>query len=149
METGKVNPSSENDDDILKKYITELSRIENGSTQEEADDSIEARKIIRKIDWHLIPLLTLLYSLTFLDRVNIGNARLWNLERDLNMTGYQYNIAVIVFYIPVILMEARLLSALLTGLRTLAYPVSDTLKHYHKSCSTTLLDCRFDVEFWL
>lgn len=95
MEMGKVNPSSENDDAMLKKDIIEDSRIENGSTQEEAADAIETRKIIRKIDWRLIPLLTLLYFLTFLDRVNIGNARLWNLERDLNMTGYQYNIAVI------------------------------------------------------
>lgn len=39
------------------------------------EDAIEAKRVIRKIDWRLLPLVTLLYTLTFLDRVNIGNAR--------------------------------------------------------------------------
>jgi len=69
------------------------------------EDPVEVKRILRKIDWRLIPLTNLLYCLTFLDRVNIGNARLWNLERDLGMTGNQYNIAVLVFYVPVILFE--------------------------------------------
>lgn len=71
----------------------------------QAEDPIEVKKIIRKIDYRLLPLMIFLYTLTFLDRVNIGNARLWHLERDLGMTGYQYNIAVLVFYIPVIIFE--------------------------------------------
>jgi MFS transporter, ACS family, DAL5 transporter family protein len=69
------------------------------------DDPVEARRVVRKVDWRLIPLLTFLYTLTFLDRVNIGNARLWNLEKDLRMSGYDYNLAVLVFYIPYILLE--------------------------------------------
>lgn len=59
------------------------------------EDPVEAKKIIRKIDFRLIPLLMFLYTLTFLDRVNIGNARLWNLEKDLHMSGYDYNIVVL------------------------------------------------------
>ncbi|RSM18517.1 hypothetical protein CDV31_002653 [Fusarium ambrosium] len=66
-------------------------------------DIVEAKRIRRKVDFRLLPLLILLYTLAFLDRVNIGNARLWHLERDLDMTGYDYNIAVLVFYIPYIL----------------------------------------------
>lgn len=58
-------------------------------------DPVEAKRILRKVDWRIIPLLQFLYMLTFLDRVNIGNARLWNLEKDLNMSGYQYNIVVL------------------------------------------------------
>lgn len=58
-------------------------------------DPAEAKRILRKIDWRIIPLLQFLYMLTFLDRVNIGNARLWNLEKDLGMSGYQYNIVVL------------------------------------------------------
>ncbi|KAI0601773.1 major facilitator superfamily domain-containing protein [Biscogniauxia sp. FL1348] len=66
---------------------------------------IDARRTTRKIDWRLVPLLQLLYALTFLDRVNVGNARLWHLERDLGMTGFDYNIVVLVFYIPYIVLE--------------------------------------------
>jgi hypothetical protein len=38
------------------------------------DHAAEAR-LIRKLDWHVIPITMLLYLMSFLDRVNIGNAR--------------------------------------------------------------------------
>ncbi|SPO02522.1 related to nicotinamide mononucleotide permease [Cephalotrichum gorgonifer] len=83
----------------------DVVHIEGNDGAEEAEDPIEAKRVIRKIDLRLIPLLMFLYTLTFLDRVNIGNARLWNLERDLGMSGYDYNIVVLVFYIPYIILE--------------------------------------------
>lgn len=58
-------------------------------------DTVEAKRVLRKVDWRIIPLLQFLYMLTFLDRVNIGNARLWNLEKDLGMSGHSYNIVVL------------------------------------------------------
>lgn len=99
-----------------------LSHSETPTRKEEIIGPLEAKRILRKIDWRIIPLLQFLYMLTFLDRVNIGNARLWNLERDLKMSGYDYNIVVlsqltsltstnghmltpIVFYIPYIILE--------------------------------------------
>lgn len=35
----------------------------------------------------------------FVDRANIGNARLAGLEEDLGLTGYDYNLLLTVFYI--------------------------------------------------
>ncbi|WOO84993.1 putative transporterc [Vanrija pseudolonga] len=35
------------------------------------------KKLLRRIDWHLIPWMTILYLMSFLDRVNIGTAKLW------------------------------------------------------------------------
>jgi hypothetical protein len=35
----------------------------------------------------------ILYRLSFLDRTNIGNARLAGLESDLNMSGLDYNVS--------------------------------------------------------
>lgn len=43
--------------------------VEVSYTQEEAN------KVIRKLDWHLMPLIFVLYSLSVLDRANLGNAR--------------------------------------------------------------------------
>jgi MFS family permease len=37
-------------------------------------------------------------SLSFLDRTNIGNARLGTLEKDLGMEGLDYNIALAIFF---------------------------------------------------
>jgi len=61
-------------------------------------DPKSTKRLLRKIDLHLIPFLALLYLLSFLDRTNIGNARLAGLERDLGMTGLQYNNALAVFF---------------------------------------------------
>ena len=63
------------------------------------------KRLIRKCDRHVIPVITLLFSLAFLDRINIGNARLQGLEKDLHMKGQEYNIALFVFFIPYILFE--------------------------------------------
>ena len=49
-----------------------------------------------KVDRWLIPWLCLLYLLSFLDRTNIGNARLAGMEVDLNMKGHDYNNAFVV-----------------------------------------------------
>ena len=37
---------------------------------EGGEDAIDERKLLRKIDWHLIPALTALFLLSFLDRSN-------------------------------------------------------------------------------
>lgn len=41
-------------------------------------------------------MLTLLYVLAFLDRGNIGNAKIAGMMEDLNLSGEQYNIALTV-----------------------------------------------------
>lgn len=57
-----------------------------------ADTSgVDPKKVLLKMDLHLIPMLALLYLLSFLDRGNIGNARIEGLVETLNMTGPQYN----------------------------------------------------------
>ena len=40
----------------------------------------EEAKVIRKFDWHLMPVLFVLYMLAVLDRGNIGNARIAGME---------------------------------------------------------------------
>lgn len=62
-------------------------------------DDAETKRIIRKIDIRLMPMLTLLYLLSFLDRSNIGNARIAGMDEDLNLTGSQYNIATMVSWV--------------------------------------------------
>lgn len=52
---------------------------------------LDEKKILRKMDLRLIPMLALLYLLSFLDRGNIGNAKIEGLTEDLGMSGSQYN----------------------------------------------------------
>lgn len=46
----------------------------------EEDESIETRnkRLLRKIDWRLLPLCGFLYLLNYLDRSNLGNGKVLN-----------------------------------------------------------------------
>jgi len=66
----------------------------SGSESHLGFDKGMTSKLVRKIDWHIVPFLALLYLLSYLDRTNIGNARLGGLETDLGMSGLDYNVWV-------------------------------------------------------
>ncbi|UCK59200.1 hypothetical protein AFCA_002022 [Aspergillus flavus] len=81
-----------------------LEAVDEKRPHEEAlptyDVEMENR-ILRKMDLRIIPMLAVLYLLAFLDRGNVGNAKIEGLLEDLNLTGPQYNwcfLAVTVFF---------------------------------------------------
>lgn len=65
---------------------------------QEERDHID-RKLVRRLDWVLIPWLCVLYLLAFLDRTNIGNAKLAGLVPDLGLTTKSYNSTLTIFFI--------------------------------------------------
>ena len=68
-------------------------------------DRAAEKRLVWKCDLHVLPMISLLYMLAFIDRINIGNARIQGLETDLHMKGNDYNIALFVFFISYILFE--------------------------------------------
>ncbi|KAJ4863484.1 major facilitator superfamily domain-containing protein [Trichoderma breve] len=68
------------------------------STTLESFSHLDEKKILRKMDRRLIPMLAILYLLSFLDRGNIGNAKIEGLQEDLNMLPDQYNWCLTVFF---------------------------------------------------
>jgi MFS family permease len=66
---------------------------------------LEAR-VVRKVDYRLIPILGILYSVAGLDRVNLSNARVAGMNKDLHFDiGDRYSIALLVFFITYFLFE--------------------------------------------
>ncbi|KAI8965144.1 MFS general substrate transporter [Daldinia sp. FL1419] len=63
------------------------------------------RKLRNKIDLMIVPTVSILYLFCFIDRSNIGNARLAGLEEDLGMKGNDYNTLLSIFYISYCLFE--------------------------------------------
>ncbi|KXG54399.1 Major facilitator superfamily domain, general substrate transporter [Penicillium griseofulvum] len=63
------------------------------------DEERIEKTLVRKIDLHILPLVVLLYLFSFLDRVNIGNARLYGLEEDLGLVGNQYQVSVSILFV--------------------------------------------------
>ncbi|GJN76297.1 hypothetical protein PLICBS_010409 [Purpureocillium lilacinum] len=66
---------------------------------------IDEGKVLRKMDVFLIPMLALLYLLSFLDRANIGNAKIEGLQEDLGMTDDQYNWCLTAFFFTYVVFE--------------------------------------------
>ena len=68
---------------------------------------VDERKLMRKVDLHVIPWLTVLYLFSFLDRGSIGNAKLYHLENDLGISDRQYLLCLSMFFIPYAVFEVR------------------------------------------
>lgn len=68
-------------------------------------DAHAERRLLRKIDLHVWPILFIIYMLSFLDRINISNARIQGMTEELDLYGNRFNIALFVYFVPYILFE--------------------------------------------
>lgn len=85
-----------------------LERLEKTATTWDDTTDIDAaldKRITRKFDRHVVPWLFGLWLLAFIDRANVGNARIDGLADELGLDGYKFNIALAVFYIPYICVD--------------------------------------------
>ncbi|KAI0536474.1 MFS general substrate transporter [Xylaria digitata] len=68
----------------------------------------EAR-VVSKLDWNLMTLFFVLYMLAFLDRGNIGNARIAGLQEDFHLDGDRYQWLINIPYIAYVISEFGIL----------------------------------------
>ncbi|EXJ86631.1 hypothetical protein A1O3_03584 [Capronia epimyces CBS 606.96] len=72
----------------------------------------EEKRLMRRIDWHLMPLCSLMFLFKNIDANNASNARIMNKGTDQNiltqlgMSSNAYNFIVTIYYIPYIVAEA-------------------------------------------
>ncbi|KZT51527.1 MFS general substrate transporter [Calocera cornea HHB12733] len=77
----------------------------NSYDEEGVIDKAVERRILMKLDLWIVSFMTLFYLLSFLDRSNIGNARVAGLQADLKLSDYQYQLAITFTYVPYIISE--------------------------------------------
>ncbi|RSH77326.1 uncharacterized protein EHS24_003637 [Apiotrichum porosum] len=75
---------------------------EHGHVLVDLDPAAEKR-LLRKIDLYVVPTVAMIYLWCFIDRANIGNARIAGMEKTLGLVGYQYNTLLTAFYVSNIL----------------------------------------------
>ncbi|PHZ11527.1 MFS general substrate transporter [Rhizopus microsporus ATCC 52813] len=81
-----------------KDLIVELENL-----SKEKDSLTKA--LVRKLDRRILPLLCTLYLLSYIDRSNIGNAKLGGLEKDLNLSKSQYQWSLSIFYFSYVIFD--------------------------------------------
>lgn len=97
----------DSDKELPEAQLPKDEATENSDHRTDLEMSPEEyRYILRKLDWAIIPYCSLLYLLSFLDRVNIGQAAVVGLKTDLNISkGNAYAIALSVFFVGYIIVE--------------------------------------------
>ncbi|KAJ3963096.1 hypothetical protein N0V92_000075 [Colletotrichum tropicale] len=66
----------------------------------------EQKKIIRRIDLRLLPILGIMYSISLIDRTNLGLALVAGMQEDLGLAvGNRYTVIVMVFFVAYIIFE--------------------------------------------
>ncbi|KAK6194165.1 hypothetical protein LQW54_011738 [Pestalotiopsis sp. IQ-011] len=84
----------------------DTNHLEEAGKTQDVDFRALDKKIDRKFDLHIVPWVFGIWLFAFIDRSNIGNARIDGLVQDLGIAeGTGYNLALLVFYIPYILVD--------------------------------------------
>jgi len=89
----------------MEKYI--VTYVEPSSPGFAGLTPLQYRKLIWKLDIHLLPPLFALWFVSLIDRVNIGSANIFGIQPDLHMNikSNDFNIALIIVTIGLITME--------------------------------------------
>ncbi|KAJ6610744.1 major facilitator superfamily domain-containing protein [Mycena sp. CBHHK59/15] len=116
-------------------------------------DHVLERSVWRKLDYWILPVITMFYLLSFLDRTNVGNARIAGLQKDLKMSNKEYAIALTLTYVAYVSSELpsnlvlkrigpNFLLPIIMILWGLVATLQGVVSDYHG-----LLACRFVLRF--
>ncbi|RFU27613.1 hypothetical protein B7463_g8741, partial [Scytalidium lignicola] len=107
-----VVPSSEkaieivHEEDQKQIFDDDTGGILGASNEIVTFDPEVSRRVIRKYDRWLLPFFFLINLFCFIDRINIGNARLLGLSTDLGLVvGLRYNIALMCLFVSYCVVE--------------------------------------------
>lgn len=128
-----LNPSFSTNTADEKNEKGHITIVEHSNTEEKIHpqlynahidvSGINEAKLLRKLDIWLVPWLSFLYLLSFLDRTNIGSAKvshasyvsrcksnrfvqqLYGMEKDLHITDKQYNLCLTIFFFSYAIFE--------------------------------------------
>ncbi|KAM5432485.1 hypothetical protein McanMca71_004359 [Microsporum canis] len=97
------------------------NQVERTTTEDKTDEKIPAQdrdyagavtnlspeeiRLVRKLDWRIMPMLTFMYFLNYIDRNTLAQARLNNLEKELGMHGTQFNTTISILFVGYVLTQ--------------------------------------------
>lgn len=69
------------------------------------DRSGNVRKIRRKVDWRIVPIMFLCYMVQFIDKISLNYARVMGMNEDLDLKGNDFSNAATAFFIAYLVAE--------------------------------------------
>ncbi|KAF8746837.1 Major Facilitator Superfamily, partial [Rhizoctonia solani] len=99
MESTHHEVAGEKGVQALREKRDSIHSVETGLADSRVEFTPEdSKRLLSKLDRRILPWMAGLFLLSYLDRSNIGNARLDGLEKDLGLRGLQFNNALAIFY---------------------------------------------------
>ncbi|CAI7641218.1 unnamed protein product [Penicillium discolor] len=86
MENHQPDPDMGEEKDVLKAHAAELFDYQN------------EKALMRKIDWHILPVMFTAYMLQFLDKTALGYTAIFGIQKSLHLVGDEYSWASSAFY---------------------------------------------------
>jgi hypothetical protein len=81
-----------------KLVIPQHGQVDAEAAHDAFIDPAAEAKLVRKQDLRVLPMVFLMYFFTFLDRTNLGNARIAGMEEDLGLSTFGFNIGACLYY---------------------------------------------------
>ncbi|KAL5353983.1 hypothetical protein ACLOAV_000068 [Pseudogymnoascus australis] len=93
-------PVIEVEDDKPKDSLTQDIR-----DTEYVSGTDEEKRLLLKIDLYLLPSIWFMYLFSYMDRTNIGNAKVAGMSEDLNLDSAKYSVTLVVFFVGYVIFE--------------------------------------------
>ncbi|OJD29111.1 major facilitator superfamily transporter [Diplodia corticola] len=112
-DTASVRASVDKAENLHAEQLEMPDPVKPGHVDEELEEALrnyvpgsaEEKKLLRKIDLRLMPILWIMYILNYVDRTNIGNAKIAGMEDDLNLDDQKYAWVLSIFFFGYLLCE--------------------------------------------
>ncbi|PGH09208.1 hypothetical protein AJ79_05737 [Helicocarpus griseus UAMH5409] len=104
MESKIFQVDSKKDDIDVSENAKDTGSSDGGATEIYIDPVLE-QKVMRKFDIFVIPQMVLLVILAYLDRSNIGNARVFGFEEGIGLQGTEFNNLTSLFFVTYVVFE--------------------------------------------
>ncbi|KAL3493301.1 major facilitator superfamily domain-containing protein [Aspergillus germanicus] len=100
VETSTSIEKTEKNEKIDTTHTDEAMKVLAHYTGDESWEPSEEKRLVRKIDWKLLPLLCLTYGLQYYDKAMLSQAALFGLREDLDLSiGNRYSMSAAIFYL--------------------------------------------------
>ncbi|KPM43817.1 hypothetical protein AK830_g2780 [Neonectria ditissima] len=92
----------------LKEFTNIDNTVDNEllrALREYQPGTVEEKKLVRKIDAFLMPILWIMYILNYIDRTNIGNAKIAGMQSELDLSDDDYAWVLSIFFFGYLICE--------------------------------------------
>ncbi|KAJ6626487.1 MFS general substrate transporter [Mycena sp. CBHHK59/15] len=108
---GTPSDADSSDEKHVHAHAVEVSAsaVDTGATLVYGEhgvlDPVEALRVRRKIDWHILPLMCVLYWIQFMDKTTLGSSAILGIREATHLTTNQYNWLGTIFYLSYLAFE--------------------------------------------